>query len=79
MQSNKGFIKAIVLILIGLAVLKYAFHIELKDILNSQVVQSIWSIIKTIFNLIWNILLIALDFIKTILSSAKSFLEGLNK
>lgn len=78
MQShNRGFIKAIILIIIGLAVLKYAFHIELKDIINSQIVTSIWSILKTIFNLLWSLLLIVLDFIKTILVSAKSFIEGL--
>jgi len=77
-MNNRGFIKAIILILVALLVLKFVFHIEIKDILNSKIVLSIWSIIKTVFNMLWAVILIALDFLKAVLTSAKNFLEGLN-
>lgn len=79
MNSQRGFIKAIILIVIALIVLKYVFHIDFKDIVESKVVASIWSIIKTILGLLWSALLIVLDFLKTILTSAANFLNGLNK
>lgn len=79
MNSQKGFIKTIVLIVIALIVLKYAFDVDFKDIIESKVVQSLWSIIKTIVGLLWTALLILLDFIKTILTAATNFLSSLNK
>ena len=79
MPSNRGFLKAVILVIIALAVLKFAFHIDLKDILDSKIVTSIWSIIKTIFNMLWSAILIGLDFIKAVLTTAKNFIEGLGK
>lgn len=78
-NTNRGFIKTIILIVVALLILKYAFNIDLKDIINSKVVTSIWSIIKTIFGLLWTALLLLLDFLKTILTAATNFLNGLNK
>jgi hypothetical protein len=78
-NRRRGFIKAIILIIIALVVLKVVFHIDFKDIVNSGIVQSVWSIIKTIFNMLWTAVLLVLDFLKAILNTAKNFLEGLGK
>jgi uncharacterized MnhB-related membrane protein len=78
MNHKRGFIKAILLIVIALAVLKFVFKIEPKDLLENTLVSSIISVIKTFFNLVWSALLLLLDFIKAVLNSAKVFLDGLN-
>lgn len=79
MQSRKrGFIKAIILIVIALIVLKLVFKIDLNDIVGSKIIQSIWSIIKSIFHLLWTAVLLVLDFLKALLNTAKNFLDGLS-
>lgn len=79
MNRNRGFIKAILLVVIALVVLKFVFHIEPKDLLENKLVSSILAVIKTFFNLLWSALLLLLDFIKAVLNSAKVFLDGLNR
>ncbi len=79
MNRNRGFIKAILLVVIALVVLKFVFHIEPKDLIENRLVSSILAVIKTLFNLLWSALLLLLDFIKAVLNSAKVFLDGLNR
>lgn len=77
-SKSKGFIKAIILIIIALALLKYFFNISLKDIASSEVVQDIWSIIKSFFKVVWEIIVLLLDFLKELIATARDFISGLN-
>ncbi len=79
LNRRGGFFKAIILIIVALAILNFAFKISPNDILKSDFVSNLWSIIKTVFGLIWTAILLILDFIKEILITAKNFLEGLNQ
>jgi len=65
METNKGFIKMIIVIIIALIILGYFFNIRITDILNSANVQSnlswfwglivkIWNFISYPFMFIWN-------------------------
>lgn len=69
----------IVLIIIALALLKYFFNISFKDIFTNQVVVDIWVIVKSLFVVLWDTLLLLLDFLKQLLATAKVFVAGLNK
>lgn len=77
-STNKGFIKAIILIIIALALLKYFFGITLKDIANSQVAQDLWAITTSFFKSVWEIIVLLLDFLKELIATARDFITGLN-
>ena len=73
-RRNKGFIKTIILVIIALVLLKYFFNISLNDILQNQITQDIWSIIKSLFQTLWGVVLTIIDFLKSLLGSAKQSL-----
>lgn len=77
-MRNRGFIRTIIVVIVALAILKFVFHVDLKDILDSKIVSTIVSIIKTLLKMLWNAILLGLNFIKALLITAKNFLEGLN-
>lgn len=76
-QGSKGFIKAIILIIIALALLKYFFGITLHDIANSEVAQDLWAITVSFFKSVWEIILLLLDFLKELIATARDFITGL--
>ena len=80
MKTNQqGFIKAIILIVVALLVLKYAFGMNLSDILNSQIAQDIWNIIKQIFSLFIEAIKISINYIKSSLPEIQKFLNSVPK
>lgn len=79
MKRNRGFIKAVVLILVALIILKFTFGITLQTILDAQFFKTIVYIIKTFLGMLWDAVLITLDFIKELVVTAKNFVAGLNK
>ena len=78
-SRRRGFIKMIVIIVVALILLKYFFNISLNDILHSQIITDIWSLIKQVFSLFWQIILMVLDLLKQILGIAKTSVESLKK
>ncbi len=76
-SRKRGFIKAIVLIIVALVLLKYFFGITFYDILHNQVISDIWSIIKSLFGILWNIVVVILDFLKQLVGVAKTSVEGM--
>lgn len=76
-DKSRGFIKFIILIIIALALLKYFFGVNLKDIVQNQVVSDIWSIFKSLLKIIWDTILLFLDFVKQLIATAKDFVAGL--
>lgn len=76
---SRGFVMYIILIIIALVLLKYFFNFSFKDIFTNQVVLDIWVIVKGLFAVLWDTLLLLLDFIKELLATAKVFVAGLNK
>lgn len=78
-NKQKGFIQAIILIIIALVVLKYAFGMDLKDIFNTQIAKDIFGIIKQILLLLWQAISIALDYIKSIIPQIQQFLNSVPK
>ena len=79
MKRNRGFIKAILIIILALIILKFAFGITLQSILDGKFFQTVVYIIKTFLVMLWDAVLITLDFIKELVVTAKQFVEGLNK
>ncbi len=77
-RQDRGFIKAIILIIIALALLKYFFGITIKDIVNNEVVQNIWAIVKSLGKIIWDTIVLLLEFLKELIATAKTFVAGLN-
>lgn len=73
-RRNRGFIKTILLIIVALVLLKYFFNITLGDIMNSQIVKDIWEIVKSLFLALWNVVLMIVDLLKSILTSIKNSL-----
>ena len=51
MRNNKGFVKLIILIIIGIAILSY-FNIDIRSILDSN---SFRDNLSYVWNFIWNI------------------------
>lgn len=78
-NRDRGFLRIIILVIVALALLKYFFGISVKDLWNSQVTQDIVQIIKSLFSVIWDILLLLLNFLKELISTARAFISGLNK
>ena len=77
-KRQKGFIKMIVLIIIALLVLKYVFHINLKDIIDSKIVKDLWIILKKIFDLLWEAITLTIKFFVLAFGKIKEFLSGLS-
>ncbi len=54
MTYNKGFIKAIIIVLIAIVILGYVFHISIIDIINDPKVQEsmgwLWNFLITVWN-----------------------------
>lgn len=75
-RRNKGFIRTILLVVVALVLLKYFFNISLSDILNSTIMRDIWSIIKSLFQTLWNLLLTIIDFLKALVATAKASLAN---
>ncbi|MEI8337851.1 MAG: hypothetical protein WCF92_01740 [bacterium] len=78
-QKQKGFIKAIIVIIIALVVLKYAFGMNLSDILNNQVVQDAWNIVKQLFGLLLQAIIIALNYIKSAIPQIQQAINSIPK
>lgn len=76
-NNSRGFIKTILLIIVALVLLKYFFNISFSDIIHNQVVQDLWTIIKTLFQTLWQLLLVLLDFLKQLVSTSKDYVQGL--
>ncbi len=77
-RHDRGFLKTIILLIIALALLKYFFGISLKDIVNNNVVQDIWTIAKSLFRIIWDTLVLLLEFLRELIATARDFVSGLN-
>lgn len=54
MEDNKGFIKLIILVIIGLVVLKFFFSFDVIDYLKTPEVQSFFSKVKEVIIVVWN-------------------------
>ena len=78
-RNNKGFIQAIILIIVALVLLKYFFNISFNDILHSQIAQDLWTILKSLFVTLWQLILIVLDFLKQLVATAKDYVTTLKK
>ena len=70
-MNNKGFIKAIIIIIIALVILGYVFNLSIVDVLNNPKVQQslawlwnlilvIWSYIQAPIMYLWNNFVLAL-------------------
>lgn len=76
-SRSRGFIKFVILVIIALALLKYFFNLSFKDIVDNDVVRDIWTIFKSLLKIIWDTLLLLLDFLKELIATAKEFVAGL--
>jgi hypothetical protein len=76
-SRRRGFIRAIILIIIALVLLKYFFNLTFFDILKSEVVTDIWAIVKSLFTVFWDLLIVLLDFIKQMVGVAQNSVESL--
>lgn len=77
-SRQRGFIRAIVLVIVALVLLKYFFNITFYDIVHSQVVTEVWSLIKQVLALCWQLVLIFLDFLRQLVSVAQSAVQSIN-
>ncbi len=79
-QTNqKGFVKTIILIVIALIILKYTFGINLKDIIDSDIVQGIIAVITALLKLLWKAVLFSVDFLKVAITYVKDFIQEILK
>ena len=62
-QGDKGFIGTIILVIIGLAALKYFFDWDVFDAANTEEGQGTIAYIRNIFDFIWNIIGTPVEFI----------------
>ncbi len=76
-NKQKGIIQLIILIIIALVILKYGFNISFNDIIHSQVVQELWSIVKQIFSLLWQVIMLCIGYIQSFLPKAQQYLNTL--
>lgn len=75
--NNKGFVKTIVLIVIALIVLKYTFGINIKDIIDSDIVQGVIAVILTVAKLLWKAVQLSVEFLKVAVLYIKDFIQGI--
>lgn len=78
-NKQKGFIRAIIVIVVALVILKYAFGVNLSDIINNQVVQDAWNILKQILLLLWQAILLCLSYIKSAIPQIQQTLNSVPK
>lgn len=78
-KKERGFIKMIILVVIGLFALKYFFNISVKDILDNSAVKGIISILKSLLSLLWQAILFTIDFLKVAIEKIKDFLTSFSK
>lgn len=76
-NDQRGFITTIILIILALVALKYFFNMNLSDLMKTQIAQDTWSIIKQLFILLWQAILITLDFAKVAIIQIKDFIATL--
>lgn len=77
LKTRGGFIRIIVVIVLALIILKFVFNVDVKDILESRFIADLISVIKAIFKLVWDAVLIALELLKMIISKANEFIKSL--
>lgn len=78
-ERDRGFLKTVILIIIALVLLKYFFGLSVRDLWESEVTQNIWQIIKSLFSVLWDILILLLNFLKELISTASVFIADLKK
>ena len=78
-NKQKGFIRAIIVIVVALVILKYAFGVNLSDIINNQVVQDAWNIFKQLLLLLWQAILLCLSYIKSAIPQIQQTLNSVPK
>ena len=78
-NKQKGFIRAIIVIVVALVILKYAFGVNLSDIINNQVVQDAWNIFKQLLLLLWEAILLCLSYIKSAIPQIQQTLNSVPK
>ena len=78
-NKQKCFIQAIILIIVALVIIKYAFGMNLNDIFNTQIAKDIFGIIKQLFLLLWQAISIALDYVKSAIPQIQQFLNSVPK
>ena len=78
-KKQKGFIKAILLIIVALVILKYVFNVNLSDLINNQIVQDLWSIFKQIFLLLWQAVVLVLSYVKSAIPQIQHSLNSVPK
>lgn len=75
-NKQKGFIRTIILVVVALFALKFFFNISVKDILDSNIFKSIWSIIKSLLSLLWQAIIFTIDFLKIAIVKIKEFFQA---
>ncbi len=78
-NNQKGFVKTIILIVVALIILKYTFGINLKDIIDSDIVQGIIAVITALIKLLWKAVLFSVDFLKVAITYVKDFIQEILK
>ncbi len=78
-KKQKGFIRAILLVIIALVILKYAFGVNLNDIVNNQVVQDSWNIFKQLLELLWQAIILSLNYVKSAMPQVQQALNSVPK
>ena len=78
-NKQTGFIRAIIVIVVALVILKYAFGVNLSDIINNQVVQDAWNIFKQLLELLWQAIILSLNYVKSAIPQIQSALNSVPK
>ena len=78
-RNMKGFIKTIIIIIVALVILQFVFNITIQEIISSKFVKDLISILKSIFELLWDATIIVLDFIKMSFVKLQEFISGFKK
>ena len=76
-NNQGGFITTIILIIVALVVLKYFFNVNINDLMNTKVAQDAWLIIKQLFSLLWQAIIITIEFAKIAIVQIKDFIATL--
>lgn len=78
-SERRGFVRAVVIVVVALVILKYFFDVSPSDIIYSEIAQDLWSILKSVCLTLWDLLLVALEYLKDLLKVAKTSVESLKK
>jgi hypothetical protein len=74
-SRKRGFVGVITIIVIALIALKYYFNLDLKTLAQNKIIQDLWSLIKQIGLLLWQVIVIILDFIRIIFDKLKNLIS----